>query len=72
MLWKIEKYCFQLCGYLPLKLYVLRYSGADGFGLLKQYLTGTVNGLVMSESFLLTGAILMEIPIEANYEIVRG
>lgn len=31
--------------------------------LLKQYLTGIVNGLEMTESFLLAGAILMEIPI---------
>ena len=32
-------------------------------GLLKQYLTGKINGLEMSQSFLFTGAILMEIPI---------
>jgi len=32
-------------------------------GLLKQYLTGNVNGLEINETFLLTGAILMEIPI---------
>ena len=31
--------------------------------LLKQYLTGIVNGLEMTESFLLIGAILMELPI---------
>jgi hypothetical protein len=32
-------------------------------GLLRQYLTGKVNGMVLNENFLLTGAILMEIPI---------
>jgi hypothetical protein len=32
-------------------------------GLLSQYLTGTVNGIEMNEKFLLSGAILMEIPI---------
>ncbi|CAD5254246.1 MULTISPECIES: DUF6326 family protein [unclassified Imperialibacter] len=32
-------------------------------GLLSQYLTGTVNGMEMNENFLLSGAILMEIPI---------
>jgi len=32
-------------------------------GLLKQYLTGNVNGLEISETFLLAGAVLMEIPI---------
>ena len=32
-------------------------------GLLKQYLTGNVNGLEINETFLLAGAILMEIPI---------
>lgn len=32
-------------------------------GLLKQYLAGKINGLEMSQKFLLTGAILMEIPI---------
>ena len=31
--------------------------------LLKQYLTGTVDGLELTESFLFMGAILMEIPI---------
>ena len=31
--------------------------------LLKQYLTGTVDGLELSQNFLLLGAILMEIPI---------
>ncbi|WP_432409706.1 DUF6326 family protein [Wukongibacter sp. M2B1] len=37
--------------------------GLMNSGLLKQYITGIVNGLVMSEGFLLFGAILMEIPI---------
>ena len=32
-------------------------------GLLSQYLTGTVNGIEMNENFLLSGAMLMEIPI---------
>lgn len=31
--------------------------------LLKQYLTGTVDGLEITENFLFMGAILMEIPI---------
>ena len=31
--------------------------------LLKQYLTGTVDGLELTENFLFMGAILMEIPI---------
>jgi hypothetical protein len=31
--------------------------------LLKQYLSGTVNGMQMNSSFLLASAILMEIPI---------
>jgi hypothetical protein len=31
--------------------------------LLKQYLTGSVNGMTMNENFLLIAAILMEIPI---------
>ncbi|WP_075590800.1 DUF6326 family protein [Labilibacter marinus] len=31
--------------------------------LLKQYLTGTVEGLELTENFLFLGAILMEIPI---------
>jgi hypothetical protein len=31
--------------------------------LLKQYLTGTIDGLVLDEQFLLMAAILMEIPI---------
>jgi len=31
--------------------------------LLKQYLTGTVDGLILSQSFLFWAAILMEIPI---------
>jgi hypothetical protein len=31
--------------------------------LLKQYLTGSVNGMSMNENFLLAAAILMEIPI---------
>jgi len=32
-------------------------------GLLKQYFTGTVNGIEMNQGFLLAGGILMEIPI---------
>ncbi len=32
-------------------------------GLLKQYLSGTVNGMEMTPAFLLSGAILMQIPI---------
>lgn len=32
-------------------------------GLLKQYLTGNVSGLEISETFLLAGGVLMEIPI---------
>jgi hypothetical protein len=32
-------------------------------GLLKQYLTGTVNGMEMTRGFLLGAAVLMEIPI---------
>ena len=31
--------------------------------LLKQYLSGKVNGLDMNQNFLFTGALLMEIPI---------
>jgi hypothetical protein len=31
--------------------------------LLKQFLTGNVNGLEMNQNFLFTGALLMEIPI---------
>ncbi len=31
--------------------------------ILKQFLTGTVDGLVIDKSFLFAGAILMEIPI---------
>jgi Family of unknown function (DUF6326) len=31
--------------------------------LLKQYLTGSVNGMSMNENFLLAAALLMEIPI---------
>ncbi|GAB6100509.1 DUF6326 family protein [Halanaerocella petrolearia] len=46
----------------------LNYLYCDLIGLmdanlLKQYLTGTVDGLNMSEVFLLSAAILMEIPI---------
>lgn len=46
----------------------LNYLYCDVIGLmdsslLKQYLNGTVNGMVISENFLLAGAILMEIPI---------
>ncbi len=32
-------------------------------GLLNQYITGIVNGLEINESFLLAGAVMMEIPI---------
>ncbi|WKV10590.1 DUF6326 family protein [Marivirga harenae] len=46
----------------------LNYLYCDLIGLmdsslLKQYLTGTVEGLVINESFLLYAGILMEIPI---------
>lgn len=46
----------------------LNYLYCDVLGLtdheqLKQYLTGTVNGLDMTQGFLLGAAILMEIPI---------
>ena len=46
----------------------LNYLYCDLMGLmdsalLKQYLTGTINGLVLDEQFLLMAAILMEIPI---------
>lgn len=46
----------------------LNYLYCDIMGLmdanfLKQYLTGTVNGMSMNENFLLGAAILMEIPI---------
>lgn len=46
----------------------LNYLYCDVIGLmdgslLKQYLSGTVNGIDISEKFLLAGAILMEIPI---------
>lgn len=46
----------------------LNYLYCDLMGLmdanlLKQYLTGTIDGLVLDEQFLLTAAILMEIPI---------
>lgn len=46
----------------------LNYLYCDLMGLmdanlLSQYLTGTVNGIGMSEGFLLGAAILMEIPI---------
>jgi len=46
--------------------------------LLKQYLTGVVDGLELTENFLLIGAILMEIPIAMillsrilNYKVNR-
>ena len=47
---------------------VLNYLYCDIMGLmdvnlLKQYLTGNVNGMEMNENFLLGAAILMEIPI---------
>jgi hypothetical protein len=47
---------------------ILNYLYSDIMGimdvnLLKQYLTGTVNGMEMNENFLLGAAILMEIPI---------
>ncbi len=47
---------------------ILNYLYCDIMGLmdvnlLKQYLTGTVNGMEMNENFLLGAAILMEIPI---------
>jgi hypothetical protein len=47
---------------------VLNYLYCDIMGimdvnLLKQYLTGNVNGMEMNENFLLVAAILMEIPI---------
>lgn len=63
-LWKIEKYCFQLCGYLPPQVHLLylldialivRNPSAPEYH--------NTYSLKMSESFLLTGAILMEIPI---------
>ena len=46
----------------------LNYLYCDLIGLmdaslLKQYLTGNVNGLQLNESFLLSAGILMEIPI---------
>ena len=46
----------------------LNYLYCDLMGLmdsnlLKQYLTGTIDGLVLDEQFLLMAAILMEIPI---------
>ncbi len=46
----------------------LNYLYCDVMGLmdsnlLKQYLTGEVEGLVLDEGFLFAGAILMEIPI---------
>ncbi len=46
----------------------LNYLYCDVIGLmdgslLKQYLSGKVNGIVVSENFLLAGALLMEIPI---------
>ncbi|MDP2722933.1 MAG: DUF6326 family protein [Bacteroidales bacterium] len=47
---------------------ILNYLYCDIMGimdvnLLKQYLTGNVNGMEMNENFLLAAAILMEIPI---------
>ena len=47
---------------------MFNYTYCDILGLmdsslLKQYLTGIVDGLELTEHFLLTGAILMEIPI---------
>ncbi len=47
---------------------ILNYLYCDIMGimdvnLLKQYLTGNVNGMEMNENFLLGAAILMEIPI---------
>lgn len=47
---------------------ILNYLYCDIMGLmdvnlLKQYLTGTVNGMEMNENILLAAAILMEIPI---------
>ena len=47
---------------------MFNYAYCDILGLmdsslLKQYLTGTVDGLELTESFLFMGAILMEIPI---------
>jgi len=47
---------------------MFNYAYCDIMGLmdsslLKQYLTGTVEGLELTPSFLLYGAILMEIPI---------
>jgi len=47
---------------------ILNYLYCDIMGLmdvnlLKQYLTGIVNGMEMNENFLLGAAILMEIPI---------
>jgi hypothetical protein len=46
----------------------LNYLYCDIMGLmdnnlLKQYLTGTVNGMEMNDNFLLGAAVLMEIPI---------
>ena len=46
----------------------LNYLYCDVLGLmdstlLKQYLTGNVEGLIIDENFLFAGAILMEIPI---------
>jgi hypothetical protein len=47
---------------------ILNYLYCDIMGimdvnLLKQYLTGNVNGMEMNENFLLAAAIQMEIPI---------
>lgn len=62
---------------------MFNYTYCDILGLmdsslLKQYLTGIVDGLELTESFLLIGAILMEIPIAMillsrilNYQVNR-
>ncbi len=47
---------------------MFNYLYADVMGLmdaslLRQYLTGTVNGLAITTPFLLAGAVLMEVPI---------
>jgi len=62
---------------------MFNYTYCDILGLmdsslLKQYLTGVVDGLELTENFLLIGAILMEIPIAMillsrilNYKVNR-
>jgi hypothetical protein len=62
---------------------ILNYLYCDIMGimdatLLKQYLTGNVNGMTINENFLLGAAILMEIPIAMvllsrilNYKVNR-